>query len=95
MVSTLIRTQAAGNRKVIKGVSTKQILPKKNTIYYRIDEYSPKSNSINIHFQSINGETEVSLIYCSDYPYCSFTNKKTLNEYNINNNIYYKINIEK
>ena len=80
---------------LIKGVSTKQILPKKNTIYYRIDEYSPKSNSINIHFQSINGETEVSLIYCSDYPYCSFTNKKTLNEYNINNNIYYKINIEK
>ena len=79
---------------LIKGVSTKQILPKKSVIYYRIDEYSPKSNSINIRFQNINGETDVSLIYCSDYPYCSFSKNKTLNEYKINNNIYYKINIE-
>ena len=82
------------NMSLIKGVSTKQILSKNSFIYYRIDEYSPKSNSINIRFQKISGETEVSLINCSDYPYCKFSENKALNEYNINNNIYYKINIE-
>lgn len=82
------------NMSLIKGVSTKQILPKNKFIYYRVDEYSSKSSSINIHFQNISGETEVSIEYCNNYPYCSFSNNKNINKYNINNNIYYKIDIE-
>ena len=82
------------NMSLIKGVSTKQILPKGKYIYYRINEYSQNSSSINIHFQNISGETEVFITNCKNYPYCSFSNNKNLTKYCINNNIYYKVNIE-
>ena len=83
---------------LIKGISTRQILKKGQIIYYRINENSINSKSINIHFQNITGSTKVYSSKCYNYPDCSFSLKSISDKTEqipINNNIYFNIKIEK
>ena len=80
------------NLTLIKGVSTLQALSKGQYIYYRINEYSPNSNFININFQKIKGNPEVKISHCKNFPECDFSNDEKLDRYFLNN-IYYNYKI--
>ena len=81
------------NLPLIKGVSILQRIPKGQSIYYRIIEYTPDSKSINIHFQSITGNTDINFSQCTGFPKCNFTDNQNLNKYMINNNIYFNYDL--
>ena len=86
------------NMPLIKGISTRQKLKKGQYIYYRINENTQDSNSMNVHFQNVTGSTKVYYSYCNNYPECYFSldniDNKT-EQYSINNNIYFNIDIKK
>ena len=82
---------------LIKGISTRQILKRGQLIYYRINENTINSKSINIHFQNITGATKVYYSKCINFPDCSFSLKNINNKTEqipINNNIYFNLKIE-
>ena len=78
---------------LIKGVSTLQRIPKGQSMSYRMIEYTPNSNSINIHFQRITGNADINFSQCTGFPNCIFTDDQNLNKYMINNNIYFNYDL--
>ena len=85
------------NMPLIKGISTRQKLKKGQYIYYRINENTQYSNSINVHFQNVTGSTKVYYSYCNNYPECYFSLDNIENkteQYSINNNIYFNTDIK-
>ena len=88
---------------LIKGVSTKQRLGKKQILYYRINENPNESQTINVHFQTLSGSPRIFYSECNNYPNCYFninninniTNNNLIEEKNFfsNNNLHFNFSI--
>ena len=82
---------------LIKGISTKQNLKKGEILYYRINENSKNSESINVNFQTISGNPKVYHSNATNFPYYNISDIKDLKDEitGFRNNIKYSIKVDK